>query len=98
MWRVSSEEEELVRQLFETIRRTGVGKNVKMVISERVCPSDIVQVNLIGGEVRSFLKLTKLELDAAKIGDAGGRDIQLRFRKAMQDLEGRMKRQVTRGA
>ncbi len=98
MWRVSPEEEELIRQLYEATRRTGVGKNVKMVIAERICPSDVVQVNLVCGEARSFLKIGKLEVDAARVGDAGGREIQLRLRKVMQDLEIRAKKHVPGGA
>lgn len=98
MWKVSTEEEEFIRQLYEGVRRRGVGKNVKMVIAERVCPSDIVQLNLICGEARSFLKLGKSEVDAAKIADSGGREIQLRLRKAMQDVELRAKRHMPRGA
>jgi hypothetical protein len=92
MWRVSPEEEELIKQLYETIRRTGVGKNIKLVIAERICPNDVVQVNLICGEARSFVKLSKSDVETARIGEAGSRDIQLRLRRVMQDVEMRAKK------
>lgn len=92
MWRVSADDEELIKRLFENVKRSGVGKNVKVVIGERVCPTETVNVNLICGEQRSFIKLRREDVEAAKTSELAGREIELRVKRALQELEGRAKR------